>query len=157
MYTVQKLTNGVYQIIDKDCKIMMQFSDFNDAHQTCEKMNNPPKKHNAGNRCIDKYAPEHDKKAASALVKECLKRGYVVSVYDGEEWTLKRSAKYFQIMEALATTEWDRLLVRDSAGEVIGHFDLIWGNDVGETIADMSGSLECGSIDKAVQTKLGIN
>lgn len=113
-------------------------------------------KSNIGNRAIDKFVPEHDKKAASALIKECLKRGYTVSVYDGEEWVLSKVKKYFEIMNVLGTTGSDTLLVRD--GEItIGRFWLIWGNDKGETIADHSANDECESIDNVVQTKLGFN
>jgi hypothetical protein len=65
---------------------------------------------------------------ARRLVRDALAKGYSVSVYDGEEWALKRSSKFTEIMGALASTDCDTLRFRNAAGEIVGSVWLIWGN-----------------------------
>jgi hypothetical protein len=72
----------------------------------------------------------------SALVKAALERGLLCSVYDGGEWTVKKSAKYSEIMNALFTTDSDVLQIRNAQGESMGRFDLIYGNDGFDVVAD---------------------
>jgi hypothetical protein len=74
---------------------------------------------------------------ARRLIRNALAKGYSVSVYDGEEWALKRSTDRAAIIEALASTDCDTLRFRDNAGNVIGSMLLIWGND-DDLISDYS-------------------
>jgi hypothetical protein len=72
----------------------------------------------------------------SALVKAALERGLVCSVYDGGAWPVKKSAKYSEIMNALFTTDSDVLQLRNAEGVSMGRFDLIYGNDGYDVVAD---------------------
>ena len=75
------------------------------------------------------YATYHEARIARKIVKDALALGWTISVYDGEEWTLKSGADSRAIVEALATTDSDVLRLRDAAGDVIGNIWLVWGND----------------------------
>lgn len=78
---------------------------------------------------------------AAQLVTLALNSGYNVSVFDGEEWALKRSQHLPTILQALASTDSDTLVFRNPAvehlaangvnvGERVGSVTLIWGNDL---------------------------
>ena len=75
------------------------------------------------------YTTSGERGVATRLVRAALHAGYTVSVYDGEEYTVKRSHRERQILDALATTGEDVLVIRDSAGERLGVLSLIWGNE----------------------------
>ena len=74
---------------------------------------------------------------ARKLIRAALKAGYVISVYDGEAFALKRSAKFEEISKALASTDYDVLHFRDATGERVGTATLIWGNE-DDVISDWS-------------------
>jgi hypothetical protein len=65
---------------------------------------------------------------ARKLVRKALAAGYMVSVYDGEEYAVKRSTKFTKIVEALASTSDDVLVLRTADGTKVGSVWLIWGN-----------------------------
>lgn len=98
------------------------------------------------------YIEQHDQVMATRLVVECLRRGYVVSVNDGECWTVKKSANQDEILSAMGSTGEDILKVRkpgaepDDVAQFIGVFEFIWGNGPGETIADHTANDECESL-----------
>lgn len=69
-----------------------------------------------------------EQRKACAIVNEAIKRGYKLSVNDGEVWTVKGSTDYSEVLDALATTDQDYLRVRDADGQKIGDIWLIWGN-----------------------------
>ena len=75
------------------------------------------------------YTTSGERGVATRLVRAALHAGYAVSVYDGEEYTVKRSRKESQILAALATTGEDMLVIRDATGERLGVLCLIWGNE----------------------------
>jgi hypothetical protein len=75
------------------------------------------------------YATHHEARIARKIVKDALANGWTVSVYDGEEWTVKRSADSRAILDALCTTDSDVLRLRDASGEPVGNIWLVWGND----------------------------
>ena len=58
-------------------------------------------------------------KAYKHLVKHALKHGYAVSVWDGEEWQLKRSTGFKSIVDAIESVEEAKLRIRDSEGNSI--------------------------------------
>lgn len=51
-------------------------------------------------------------KAYKHLVKFALAQGYVVSVWDGEEWQIKRSNKFKEIIDAIESVEEAELRIR---------------------------------------------
>jgi hypothetical protein len=82
---------------------------------------------------------ETEGKIANALVKAALASGYVVSVYDGEEWALKFSANRAEIMDAMFSTDGDVIAISAGpAGERkrIGTVTLIYGNSGYDVISD---------------------
>jgi hypothetical protein len=84
------------------------------------------------------YTTPGERGVATRLVRAAINAGFTVSVYDGEEYTVKRSKSEAVILPALASTESDVLVIRDSAGARVGDLCLIWGNDPDgeELIAD---------------------
>lgn len=78
--------------------------------------------------CFYRHTQAIERRIAKKLLDEILRRGYSISVYDSEEFTLKRSTSKGEIINALATTDEDTLRLRDSDGDIVGHFFLIWGN-----------------------------
>lgn len=75
------------------------------------------------------YTTSGERGVATRLVRAAINAGYTVSVSDGEEWTVKRSDSEAVILPALATTGYDTLRFRDSAGTYVGSAYLVWGND----------------------------
>ena len=75
------------------------------------------------------YATKGEAAVARHLVRAALAGGYSLSVYDGEEWTVKRATKAAPILEALCSTGADVLRLRDTDGNPVGSFSLVWGND----------------------------
>jgi hypothetical protein len=99
------------------------------------------------------YTTLGERRTATRLVAAALAAGYTVSVYDGEEYTVKRSRESKKILEALASTEADTLVIRDSAGERVGDLCLIWGNDEtgSELIADHTDNAATTALYNAAQ------
>jgi hypothetical protein len=75
------------------------------------------------------YTTAGERGVATRLVRAAIKAGFTVSVSDGEEWTVKRSDSEAVILPALATTGYDTLRFRNSAGEHVGSAYLVWGNE----------------------------
>jgi hypothetical protein len=67
---------------------------------------------------------------------------FSISLYDGEEWTVKRSTDVNKIMEAIQTTDMDNLRVRAPCGEHMGDCLFIYGNSASEVINDYHTALE---------------
>jgi hypothetical protein len=99
------------------------------------------------------YTTPGERGVATRLVRAAIHAGYTVSVYDGEEYTVKRSRRERQILEALASTGEDTLVFRDDAGERIGSAWLIWGNEESgeELIADHTDKPEIEALYNAAQ------
>lgn len=72
------------------------------------------------------------------LVHEALKGGNMISVYDGEEWCVKKSTDKQAIHLGLFTTDSDNIVVRNKDGDRLGAFWLIYGNDGYDVISDYS-------------------
>lgn len=95
-----------------------------------------------------------EKRVISRLVKDALAKNYTVSLNDGEEWTVKRSRNYEEIMGAIMTTDEDFLRIRDEKGESVGSVTLIYGNDGWDVIADWSWRVDK---EKGVDTEAQMN
>lgn len=104
------------------------------------------------NATLPSYLAKHDAELATRLVSECLRRGYAVSVYDGDETTVKRSRDIDVIYPAMGSTDEDRIIISELSPNAngkfirVGTFVLIWGNSEGETIADHTDNAICGEI-----------
>ena len=69
-----------------------------------------------------------ERRTIAALLAVALRKGYTVSVNDGEEWTVKHSTSSDEITAALATTGEDVLRFRDKDKVLVGNAYLIYGN-----------------------------
>lgn len=90
---------------------------------------------------LDEYTGKEEAKAVRKLVRNALAQDWTVSVNDGEEWTVKKSSNFDEIIAALATTGGDTLRFRDSEGNSMGSMWLIYqgGNNPGdEVVSDYS-------------------
>jgi len=75
-------------------------------------------------------------KAYLDLVKKALAKDLTVSVYDGEEWQVKRSQGYQAIKDAIESVDECQLRLRDKAGEVVGWALIIHDLEPEETVSD---------------------
>lgn len=72
------------------------------------------------------------------LVKTAIKKGYTVSVWDGDEWQVKRSKSLKAIIEAVKSVEEAQLRIRNG-DEVVGWARVsVYGVDPEETVIDTS-------------------
>ena len=95
----------------------------------------------------------HERAQAETLVEILLDRGYSVSVFDGEEWPLKRSTNRAAILAAMGSTEGDTLRIYDENGDRIGTFWLVYGNGPGELVSDHTDSHYTASIMNAFEAR----
>ena len=82
-----------------------------------------------------------EQKIIRRAVTDILGKGYKISLYDGGEFTVKRSTDLNLILNATQTTDRDMLKVYEG-DSLIGTIILIYGNDGHDVIADYSLSLE---------------
>lgn len=85
------------------------------------------------------------------LIRTFLSKGYLISVWDGEAWALKKSNNSRAIIKALRTTDEDTVVIRDSEGERLGFVYLVWGNGE-DVIADCTAG---GVVEKIVDEVIG--
>lgn len=77
-------------------------------------------------------------KNINSMIGEAIKRGLLVSVFDGEEWAVKRSANKKEILEAINSVEEAQIRLRDAGGNAVGWALLIPSLEDDESIADYS-------------------
>jgi hypothetical protein len=77
-------------------------------------------------------------KAYKHLIKYALQAGHTVSVWDGEEWQVKRSTGFKAIVEAVESVEEAALRIRDNQGAVIVNSVSVqpFGLEDDETVVD---------------------
>jgi hypothetical protein len=75
-------------------------------------------------------------KAYKHLVKHSLTRGFTVSVFDGEEWDIKRSSKYQEIINSIESVEEAQVRIRNTEGENVGWALILPDLNDDETVAD---------------------
>ena len=54
------------------------------------------------------------------LIKHAIAMGYSCSVWDGEEWQIKRSKAYREIVDAVKSVDEAELRIRDKEGNKVG-------------------------------------
>jgi hypothetical protein len=78
-------------------------------------------------------------KAFEHLIDYTLDFGFTISVWDGEEWQVKRSHDRAAIIEAVESVEEAKLRIRDLAGEIVGSALVsAFGLEDDETMMDWS-------------------
>ena len=82
------------------------------------------------------------------LVRNILKTtGNTVSVWDGEEWQVKRSVSYKAIIDAIESVEEAQIRVRNAEGSEIGWALIIPCLDAEETVADYTANDYMNSLE----------
>ena len=76
-------------------------------------------------------------KAYKHLVKHALTNGCCVSVWDGEEWQVKRATEYKSIIDAIESVEEAQIVIRNTQGDKLG-WALVsaFGLEDDETVVD---------------------
>ena len=91
---------------------------------------------------IPEFADHSDRLVLQCLITEALALGHKVSVFEGEDYAVKRSTEFEDIIDGCASTGEDWIVIRDQDNKKLGTFYLIYGNcDEDETmglIADHS-------------------
>jgi hypothetical protein len=80
-----------------------------------------------------------EKAVVRAAVRNAIKLGHAVSLYDGEEWCVKGSTSEKEVMENIYATDMETLSFRNSTG-VVGKVYLVYGNSASEVISDHTDS-----------------
>lgn len=80
------------------------------------------------------------KKAYLTLIKNALSKDLTISVWDGEEWQVKRSTSYQDIKDAIESVEVAELRIRDKDKNVLGWAQIVPDLDPDETVADYTDS-----------------
>lgn len=102
---------------------------------------------------LDRYAGAKEAVVVRRLVRVALAKGWTISVNDGGEWTVRRSAKRMDILSALATADADTLLFRDAEGTNLGRVMLVYqgGQSEGEeVICDYSDNCDMNALVQEV-------
>jgi hypothetical protein len=74
---------------------------------------------------------------ARAFIQCCLDAGWMVSLFDGEEWAVRGERDYLKIVDQLGATCEEQIVLRDPSTKVkVGWVLLVWGNSPSELIAD---------------------
>jgi hypothetical protein len=73
------------------------------------------------------------------VVKLTLSHGHSISVWDGEEWQVKKSHDYQEVMEAIESVDVAEIRVRDKDGNICGWAQIVNGLEEDCEVADYSG------------------
>lgn len=79
---------------------------------------------------------------AHALVDRILAAGYTVSIFDGEDWSIRHSTNADRIKAELHATDEEQIVVRTPDRKLVGTIWLVWGNSPEELVADCSDNEE---------------
>lgn len=80
------------------------------------------------------------RKAYLTLVKNALSKDLTISVWDGEEWQVKRSTSYQDIKDAIESVEVAEIRIRDKDKNVLAWAQIVPDLDPEETVADYTDS-----------------
>lgn len=91
------------------------------------------------------------KNACKQLVTFALNKGCTVSVWDGEEWQVKRSSNYKDIITAIESVEEANLRIRDHEGKIVAAALVsLYGLQPDETLIDSSVNAWMDEADKFI-------
>ncbi len=111
-------------------------------------MTTTPIRHNIG--AFPAYMWKSEVLIIKALIREILKRDLSISVYDGEEYPVKRSKDHLEIQRNVAATDETQFRVRDAEGNQVAWFLLIHGN-WGDVISDCTDNELTEEITAAIE------
>jgi hypothetical protein len=83
---------------------------------------------------------ERETSVVRSIVSSAIAQGYMISLFDGEEWAIKQATTVQEIMQGIMTTDCDKLRFRkrDDVGTPVGTVFLVYGNLASEVINDWS-------------------
>ena len=90
-----------------------------------------------------------ERRIVRKLVRKALGLGYVISVFDGEEWCLRSSTSEADIMSSIQSTESEELVFRTRDGYIVGAIVLVYGNGE-DVITDYSDNMEMQQLIEGV-------
>jgi hypothetical protein len=70
----------------------------------------------------------------------------MVSVHNGEEWAIRKSRNYRDVMNALWQCDEEHVVAHRADGLKAGVFFLVYGNDGWDLVADYSDNAYCREI-----------
>ena len=85
---------------------------------------------------------EIEKQIVEKTVHTLTNQGYFLSVWDGEEFAIRRASDAKGVIAAMMQTEEDTLRVLDGEGKRVGFVYFVYGNDGWDVICDYSTALE---------------
>ena len=77
-------------------------------------------------------------KAYKSLVKFALNNNAKVSVWDGEEWQVKQSTGYKEIISAIESVDIAEVRIRDNNGDILGWAMIVHDTGEDENVADFT-------------------
>ena len=77
-----------------------------------------------------------ERRIVKAVIKSAIDAGGSVSLYDGGEWTVKKSRDAKVLANAIMSVDEESLRIHNAAGESIGTVYLVYGNDGYDVICD---------------------
>lgn len=75
-------------------------------------------------------------RVARAIVDKALAENMCISVHDGEEYVIAQSTDRATILNAMASTDMDKLVLRDTDSRYKGTIVLVYGNSGWDVISD---------------------
>lgn len=94
------------------------------------------------------HGSTNEKLIAGKLIADILARDMLVSVWEGEDYAIRRSSDAKTIFENMASTDTDQIFVYCKGGSIhVGWILLVWGNDC-NLISDWTVN---GTIDSLVE------
>lgn len=89
---------------------------------------------------------EHEKSVVARCIADLLDAGFCLTVYDGEEYAVTDSRDANTVMDAMGTTDEDRIYVRlfpiSRKVGFHGWVNFIYGNSASEVISDNTVNME---------------
>lgn len=91
-----------------------------------------------------KMREEVERKIAAAVIDGALAAGYSITVFDGEDETVKRSKDKDEILKAMYTTDEDYLFIYEAPApdKKIGWVRFVYGNDGYDVVNDYTTNLD---------------
>jgi len=92
------------------------------------------------------------KNAALHLVRYSLLQGHLVSVWDGEEWQVKRTNSYQAILDAIKSVDEAKVLIYSAQGEKLAWALVsLYGLEPDETVMDCSDNSYMAQFDNYLE------
>lgn len=88
-------------------------------------------------------------KIIRAIATKVVENNYTISVFDGEEYPVKKSGNVEDIMSAVGATDETTFRIRNEGGETIGFIYFVHGNGE-DVVSDWSDAPEIESIVRPI-------